>query len=112
MALDYIPIAECKHGGLYHVLSQHFALAVYNADDNTFVGIRDKLGQHYLFKIHHYDYDPMLGGVCPLALLEECPIRDLSTDHSRGTHYVENHALMVYMQDSVLKYKQLLVSLD
>lgn len=107
MTIEYIPLAECQHGGLYSVLSQHFTLAVYNEEDQTFVGIRHKLGKHYLFKIHHIDYDEMLGGVCPIALLEKCPLHDLSTDHSRGTRYVENHALMVYLQDARMQYSHL-----
>lgn len=110
MAVEYIPVAECKHGGLYCVLSGHFRLAVYNEDDQTFIGIRDKLGQHYLFKIHHYDYDALLGGVCPITWLEDCPITDLSTDHSRGTHYIVNHALLVYLQDAAMQYAQLCTS--
>ncbi len=106
VAVEYIPLADCKHSGLYYVLSGHFRLAVYNEDDQTFVGIRDKLGHHYLFKIHHYDYDPLLGGVYPITWLEYCPVRDLSTDFSTSENFVINHALMAYMQDSTMQYRQ------
>lgn len=74
----YIPIGECKHGYLYHICCRNLLIGVYNEKTQGFVGIRTKFGHEFLFTEYHWDTGAPFGTVQPVAILEECPIADLS----------------------------------
>jgi hypothetical protein len=69
----WIPMEECKHGGLYRIHSRNLALGVFNENTKGFVGIREKFECYYLFEEYHWDTGEPHGTVMPEALLEDCP---------------------------------------
>jgi hypothetical protein len=75
--MTYIPIAECKNGGLYRIYSRNLSLGVYREEAQGFVGIREKFGNEYLFTEYHWDISEPYGTVQPKEFLEMCPIKDL-----------------------------------
>ena len=73
MSTEHIPLAECKHGGLYRIFSRNLSLGVFNKPSQGFIGIREKFGHHYLFTEYHWDTGPPFGTVHPKELLEMVP---------------------------------------
>jgi hypothetical protein len=71
---NYIPMDQCKNGGLYRISSRNLDLGVYNATSQGFIGIREKFGNLYLFTEYHWDTGEPFGTVCPIELLEDCPL--------------------------------------
>ena len=72
--MTYIPIAECKNGGLYRIHSRNLRLGVFVEAQGGFIGIREKMGYEYLFTEYHWDTGAPYGTVQPVELLEECTI--------------------------------------
>ncbi len=73
----YISLSDCKHGWLYEIMSRNLTMGVFRKDRNGFVGIREKLGDVYLFVENHWDTGAPFGTVKPLKLVEQCPIKKL-----------------------------------
>ena len=78
--MDYIPLKQCRHLYVYRVKARNFRFAVFDANQDGFVGIRSKWGQRYLFTEYHWDTGAPYGTVKPLEELEECTIWSL-TEH-------------------------------
>lgn len=70
---DYIPLSECKHGGLYKIHSRNLSIGVFNEDAKGFIGIRNKFDYDYLFTEFHWDTGPPFGTVQPHELLDMYP---------------------------------------
>lgn len=75
--LPTIPLAQCEHGRLYRIHSRNLSLGVFNNQTNGFVGIREKLGNLYLFTEYHWDTGEPHGTASPKEALEVCPVDDL-----------------------------------
>jgi hypothetical protein len=75
--VKHIPLSDCKHGWLYKIKSRNLILGVFRQERKGFVGIREKLGQKYLFVEEHWDTGPPFGTVKPLECLEPCPLENL-----------------------------------
>ena len=65
----YLPSASCKHGHLYWVHARNLRLALYNEEDDSFVGIRSKFDRKYLTTEYHWDTGVPFGTVKPLKEL-------------------------------------------
>jgi hypothetical protein len=68
----YIPISECKTGGIYEIHSRNLLYGVYDGK-NGFIGIREKFNNLYLFTEYHWDQGPPFGTVKPLTFLGFLP---------------------------------------
>lgn len=71
--MPYIPLSKCKHGFLYMVHARNFSYGVFNSRNNSFIGVRYKLGSSFLFPELHHDADPHFGTVKPLSELVQLP---------------------------------------
>lgn len=72
-----IPKDKCKHGYVYEIRSRNLIAGVYNEKDGSFTGIREKVGQPFLFPEFHHDNGPPYGTVQPIREIEKCPIVDI-----------------------------------
>jgi hypothetical protein len=68
---------QCKHGFTYRIHSRNLTVGVYDSRDGSFVGIREKFGNLYLFPEFHYDNGPPYGTVSPVSEIEKCPVEDI-----------------------------------
>lgn len=74
---DFLPIAECEHGWLYHIKARNFRLGIYNEPKKEFIGIRTKFGSRYLAGEDHWDTGEPFGTVKPIAKLVKSPFETL-----------------------------------
>ncbi len=79
--VEYIPLANCKHGYTYKINSRNLSFGVYDKDTQGFVGIRTKFGERYLFTEFHWDTGAPFGTVRPKKELEKCPIQNLDESY-------------------------------
>ena len=68
-----IPLTECKHRGIYKLSSRNLSLGVFNKFSNGFIGIREKLGDLYLFTEYHWDNGPPFGTASPYEFVGTLP---------------------------------------
>jgi len=103
--MNYIPLDECRHGGLYKIHARNFYLGVFNFLNSGFIGVREKFGNKFLFTEFHWDTGPPFGTVKPIKLIEECPVEDifdLRLDESVDPPcHRENHELFEYLNNKV-----------
>jgi len=69
----YIPLEECKHGGLYKISARNFSLGVYDEKAKGFIGVRTKWSDVYLFTEYHWDTGEPYGTVRPKELVGQYP---------------------------------------
>lgn len=98
-SVTYIPLSDCKHGWLYKIRSRNLTLGIFREDKKGFVGIRQKLGEKYLFVEFHWDTGPPFGTVKPLECLESCPIQNLDEyTHTKDRKYGLNKDLFDWLK--------------
>ena len=51
----HIPVEECVHKGVYKVNARNFSYGIYNAENESFYGIRHKFGAYFIDWELHYD---------------------------------------------------------
>jgi len=92
-----IPLAECKHRGLYRLISRNLAIGVYSEPTQGFVGIRTKFGRKYPFEEHHVDYPGPYKTAAPMELLpDELPPGIDPVESLAGSWCSECHAPSEY----------------
>ena len=64
-----IPMSECEHGYVYRIAARNFRFGVYRATDKSFIGLREKFFDQYLFAEYHWDTGAPFGTVKPLEKL-------------------------------------------
>ena len=71
----YLPLEECKKGGVYRLDSRNLSYGVYDGEDG-FIGLRYKFGDTFLFTEYHWDTEnhKPYGTVKPLKLMEMLPV--------------------------------------
>jgi hypothetical protein len=90
-----IPLAELKHGGVYRIRSRNLNVGVFNEQTKGFMGIREKLGDRYLFAEYHWDIGAPFGTVHALEFLGMCPLVDID---SHNNTVEGNKALFDYLE--------------
>lgn len=106
---QYIPLDKCIHGRVYMVDARNFSIAVFNSNNNSFIGIRSKFWDTYLFPEDHFDTGEPYGTVKPLEEIEDIPkeieIKDilLSDNDDRGNY----NALLDYLSALHKKLQEL-----
>ncbi len=60
-----IPLSKCKHGYIYKIRARNFSFGVFRKTDNSFIGIREKFDERYLFPEYHWDTGAPFGTVHP-----------------------------------------------
>ena len=75
---DYIPIKDCVHGGLYLIRARNFDYGVYNEENKSFIGIRYKFGETFLFAEDHWDIGEPYGTVKPKEFIKQCPLKEIN----------------------------------
>ncbi len=87
---EWIPVEECKNGGLYIVDARNFELAIYREADKSFLGIRTKFNDKYIFPEVHWDACSTYGTVKPIKFIKMSGIVDLMTiDDKEIFRYLE-----------------------
>ena len=100
--MSYIPLDDCKHGGLYRVSARNFDLGVYDEATHGFIGIRHKFGELYLFTEFHWDTGEPYGTAKPRLALEFSPFQGEAVfDAYRGA---QNHPLFDYLTEAWKRY--------
>lgn len=74
----WIPVNDCQHGGLYLIESRNLWLGVYCAEQQGFIGIREKFSDRFLFVENHWDCGPPCGTAKPMEFLELYPFEDVT----------------------------------
>jgi hypothetical protein len=69
----YIPLDECKHGVVYRIYSRNLTHGVFHNVTQGFIGIREKMGDVFLFSEYHWDTGPPFGTARPLEELGPLP---------------------------------------
>ena len=85
----YIPIEECVDRGIYRIHSRNLEVGAYIAAKAEFIGIREKLGDEYLFGEFHWDTGAPFGTVKPKELLGMVPDDIEVKEHADGYHDYE-----------------------
>lgn len=99
MAVPYIAVTDCVHGGLYYLLEcPHFRYGVYNATTQCFVGIRRKFSAEFIEEIAHTDVEPNYVAAKPVRLLDACPLSNLSRGEVRDQRLRRNKHLYNYLR--------------
>jgi len=105
----YVPLDDCRHGGLYRLSSRNLAFGVFVEATQGFVGIREKFGNRYLFTEFHWDTGAPHGTVQPQEFLEDCPLTDLregwSGEGERQGYFLQNDALFTWLEEQENKYR-------
>lgn len=101
---EYIALSDCVHGGLYRLRCHTFHLGVFDKPNEWFVGIRNKLGHNYLFAVYHGGDEVGRAYAYPTELLQVCLLPDLSVGHAVGQNFVDNQALVRYLQAAAERY--------
>lgn len=65
----HIPLDECVDRDIYEIRARNFTIGVFSAESKGFIGIREKLGDRYLFTEYHYDYSSTTGTALPLRMI-------------------------------------------
>lgn len=74
----FIPLENLRNRAAYALRSRNLLVGVWDAKSNGFIGVREKMGDIYLFTEYHYD----LGGTAhaleelPLVLPENIELRE------------------------------------
>jgi hypothetical protein len=74
----FIPVDKLKHRAVYALRSRNLLVGVWDENSKGFIGVREKMGDIYLFTEYHYD----LGGTAnaieelPLNLPEDVELRE------------------------------------
>jgi hypothetical protein len=68
-----IALKDCKHGYLYRIKSRNLSVGVFNKDNSSFIGIREKFGSRYLFSEYHRETGPPHGTVSPTEEIGPLP---------------------------------------
>lgn len=98
----WIPIAECKPRGVYHVRARNFQLAVFDTVDGepAFFGVRYKFDDDdgFISGEFHYDTGAPHGTCKPLKLIEMLP-EEINFAEARYVTEVEHsRKLMTYLK--------------
>lgn len=70
---NYIKITDCKHRGLYIIDSRNLSIGVFDKYTNSFIGLRTKFSDIFLFSEIHYDASTSYGTVYPLKYIGQLP---------------------------------------
>lgn len=65
-----IPMSECEHGFIYRIDARNFRFGAYRATDKSFIGLREKFDDLYLFGEFHWDVGSPFGTVKALEKLQ------------------------------------------
>ena len=71
--MEFIPLENCKDRFLYRIDSRNLSLGVFNLSKNGFTGIREKMGNYFLFTEYHYKADTNYPTAYPREELESIP---------------------------------------
>jgi len=92
---------KLHHRGLYRIYSRNLTLAIYDETNNSFTGIREKFGHHYLdTETHHNQPGTKLGSAHPKAYIQQLPdnIPHTETINNNG-RITQNQALYNWLQE-------------
>jgi len=87
----WIPMDQCEDRRLYRIDSRNLSLGVYCAEQQGFIGIREKFYDRFLFVEYHYDTGEPYGTVTPNEATEHVLPDDieLSEDDDRLFKWIE-----------------------
>ncbi len=75
---DHIPLEKCVHGRVYRLVSRNLLAGVYDAQKNSFTGVREKFRRRSLDMEYHWDNGAPHGTARPQEEIGECPIKNLA----------------------------------
>lgn len=92
-----IRLEDCRHRGLYRLVSRNLSIGVFNEATKGFCGIREKFGREYVFEEYHVDYDGPYRTAAPMELLpDELPAGIEPVEHVGGSRCSVCHAEAEY----------------
>lgn len=90
---EHIALINCKHDFAYKLRSRNLKFGVFNINDNSFVGIREKFGSKFLETEFHFDVietSLVVGTASPIRELEEMPYNISVISYKKLFDYIEN----------------------
>jgi len=101
MNINWIPIADCHHGGLYSLDSRNLTLGIYCMHQQGFIGIRVKFNARFLFLEHHWDCGPPCGTAKPMGFIEMYPFDDIVSGHKTEGRWgwLENATMRLWLEE-------------
>lgn len=93
-----IPMTECKKGKVYRIKCRNLSFGVYDGNEG-FIGIREKMGNVFLFTEFHHDQGPPYGTVHPIKELEIEVPSDILIKESLGVFDPDSKRYLEFKPD-------------